>query len=99
MTKLLAMRQVRDRFPEGAQPSERLLRETAQRLGLGRRWGHTFYVTEDEATTLMLAGSEREPAKPVRVLRPARRSDEAKRLAERTAKLEKYGLLPKAQRK
>jgi hypothetical protein len=57
------------KFPDSAKPSGRLLRETAQRLGLGRRWGRTFYLTEAEADTLLLAGARE--SRPYRNASPA----------------------------
>ena len=57
MSELLTIKAIRGRFPQGAKPSEELLRKTAQRLGLGRRWGRHYLLTEPEAECLYLSGS------------------------------------------
>jgi hypothetical protein len=72
-TSLLSIEMVRDKFPAEARPSARLVRETAQRLGHGRRWGRNYYLTEGEAKQLMLAGSERKPETRPRGIRTVKR--------------------------
>lgn len=69
---LLTIPMLRDRFPDGG-PSERCLREAAQRLGLGRRWGRQFLLTEDEAECLLRSGSGGNTGMPEVPSRPRRR--------------------------
>jgi hypothetical protein len=72
---LVTLTELRERFPAtdgGYRPSLKLLRETARRLGLGRKWGRSFYLTEAEASALTLAGSERKPMPVDHPIRPPR---------------------------
>ncbi len=69
-TQLLTIEMVLTKFPDGARPSARLVKEVAQRLGIGRHWGRTYYLTETEADALLLAGSKVKKDHSVRPIRP-----------------------------
>jgi hypothetical protein len=96
ISDLLTISMVRDLFPDdgGYRPSLKLLRETAKRLGLGRKWGRTYYLTEAEADALLLAGSQRRPERVERPVRPprVRRGSATERALELSKRLEKLGL-------
>jgi hypothetical protein len=93
--KLLTIEMVRDKFPAEARPSARLVRETAQRLGLGRRWGRAYYLTEAEADALLLAGSVREPFTAERIARSPkqpRHGSNVERALQLSKRLKQLGL-------
>lgn len=90
--RLLTIAMVLDKFPAEGRPSARLVRLTAQRLNIGRRWGRTYYLTEAEAERLILAGSQRKHESTAPLIRPPKYKSEAQRKLERDKKLEKLGL-------
>ena len=66
---LLTIPMIKERLPDGG-PSERWLREEAKRLGLGRRMGRCFYLTETDWQCLLAYASVENTGTPEGPSRP-----------------------------